>query len=409
MKMNEKQDVCVNMGYIGFLVISIIVILFQENIEPYWNVVNYYDEFFSLIVFGIYLFRADGRFKKLDFYMMCVLFLLLIFGIVGNVKTEINASVLIMGADAIGVLKPFLTMIAIQRTLNNDECQILIEKASKIFVLYIYAAVVFAVIAYLGNIDVFFASERFGIKAYRFICGNSGIFGYTVMAMLATINLYSGKKRKIIYSIAFWLGMVLVLLTTKGPQIIFVIICIMFLGVRMKKLRVYHFLPIVIIGMFFGKYQIENYLANPSSARFVLLKKGFEIARDHFPTGAGLGTFGSEMSRRYYSMIYDQYGISNIWGLSRSYSSFINDNYWPMIMGQFGFVVMFMLIWIFYRIFIQINEQCNRTIEQRHIFLALFITHMVGSLGSAYLSSAIGVITFFVIGVYINPSLKLTS
>ena len=49
----------------------------------------------------------------------------------------------------------------------------------------------------------------------------------------------------------------------------------------------------------------------PDSARYQLLTKAFEIARDMFPLGAGFATFGSYYSGVYYSSVYAAYGLSN--------------------------------------------------------------------------------------------------
>ena len=62
---------------------------------------------------------------------------------------------------------------------------------------------------------------------------------------------------------------------------------------------------------------------------------------------------GSEMcirdrSRVDYSPIYGEYGIDYIWGLSKSYSAFIADTYYPSL-AEFGVVglVLFVLFWFY--------------------------------------------------------------
>ena len=60
------------------------------------------------------------------------------------------------------------------------------------------------------------------------------------------------------------------------------------------------------------------------------------IARDHFPLGAGLGRWGSYMSRLHYSPLYAQYGVDMISGLSPSNRDSIDDTFWPSVLGEAG-------------------------------------------------------------------------
>lgn len=74
------------------------------------------------------------------------------------------------------------------------------------------------------------------------------------------------------------------------------------------------------------------------SARYQLLTKSFEIAKDHFPLGSGFGTFASYYSGVRYSPLYKIYGLSTVNGLSMSNRSFMSDSFWPMILGQTGWL-----------------------------------------------------------------------
>lgn len=60
------------------------------------------------------------------------------------------------------------------------------------------------------------------------------------------------------------------------------------------------------------------------------------IARDDFPIGAGLGRFGSHMSRVAYSPEYARYGLDRIWGLAPHVPIAVTDTFWPMILGETG-------------------------------------------------------------------------
>ena len=83
---------------------------------------------------------------------------------------------------------------------------------------------------------------------------------------------------------------------------------------------------------------VASYLdpAVPTAARTLLYITGWRIARERFPLGSGFGRFGGYVSQLYYSPLYDQYGLSAVYGLSRDFPVYISDTYWPHILGEAG-------------------------------------------------------------------------
>ncbi len=73
-------------------------------------------------------------------------------------------------------------------------------------------------------------------------------------------------------------------------------------------------------------------------ARVALYVGSLEIARDHFPLGAGMGRYGSWMSRVEYSPLYSEYGLNRVPGLRASNSQYATDTFWPMVLGEFGVI-----------------------------------------------------------------------
>ena len=68
----------------------------------------------------------------------------------------------------------------------------------------------------------------------------------------------------------------------------------------------------------------------------------------YLPFGAGFGTFATDAAAKYYSPVYYEYGLDNIYGLSPDDPAFAHDSYWPAIMGEFGILgTMFFLILVF--------------------------------------------------------------
>lgn len=71
-------------------------------------------------------------------------------------------------------------------------------------------------------------------------------------------------------------------------------------------------------------------------ARIALYLTSLDIARDHVPFGAGLGRFGSWMSRTEYSSVYAAYDLDGIFGLSPQNPQYITDTFWPQVAGEMG-------------------------------------------------------------------------
>lgn len=84
---------------------------------------------------------------------------------------------------------------------------------------------------------------------------------------------------------------------------------------------------------------IHDYLIprNPlEQARNVMYLAAAGLAWQHFPLGVGPGLFGGYAARLYYSPLYSQLGLNAVWGLSQQNPSFLNDAFWPHVLGEFG-------------------------------------------------------------------------
>ena len=83
--------------------------------------------------------------------------------------------------------------------------------------------------------------------------------------------------------------------------------------------------------------QVSLYTSSESTARAQLYLTGTKIGADDFPLGTGFGRFASYQSRLNYSPVYDQYGLSSVYGLSRRDPQFIDDTAWPSVLGETGY------------------------------------------------------------------------
>ena len=76
----------------------------------------------------------------------------------------------------------------------------------------------------------------------------------------------------------------------------------------------------------------------PTMPRVLLYVTGAQIANARFPLGAGFGRFGGYASALDYSPLYDQYGLSGVYGLTPIDPFFIMDTYWPHIAAETGWL-----------------------------------------------------------------------
>jgi hypothetical protein len=83
---------------------------------------------------------------------------------------------------------------------------------------------------------------------------------------------------------------------------------------------------------------IDDEPAAGTPARIALYETAVRIGMDEFPLGVGLGRYASWVSRIEYSEVYQRYGLDTIYGLSPANPMFINDTFWPQILGETGVV-----------------------------------------------------------------------
>lgn len=86
---------------------------------------------------------------------------------------------------------------------------------------------------------------------------------------------------------------------------------------------------------YLGLYATED--AIDGTARTVLYAKSFDMASDYFPLGTGQGTFGSIPAKMTRSKVYDDYGLSGVYGLDFDGPiNFMMDTHWASVLGEQG-------------------------------------------------------------------------
>jgi hypothetical protein len=92
----------------------------------------------------------------------------------------------------------------------------------------------------------------------------------------------------------------------------------------------------LIVRVAFNNQEVTDSEMRTLHPRTALYAASLAIARDHAPLGAGLGRFGSPMSRSVYSPLYEEYRLNLVFGLSQNNPKAVTDTFWPMLLGETG-------------------------------------------------------------------------
>lgn len=200
----------------------------------------------------------------------------------------------------------------------------------------------------LGNTENPIMYEA-GMPSVVSLCVHPGDFGW-MMAVAGIFSLafcvFAPDKRNLIYSLLFFVGMlfsfrvkpilgvagalgITFLVYSKARQYLWRVLILLLIVYVLSFNLIWPVITHKIGGVFWPEEGVTN-------VRRVLYLTSFEIARDYFPFGAGLGRYAGWISSLYYSPVYEQYGLSTLYGLSAETGSFIMDTQWANILGELG-------------------------------------------------------------------------
>jgi hypothetical protein len=229
-----------------------------------------------------------------------------------------------------------------------------------------------------------------GVSLYRAdavqaIFTNPGEYSLA-MSLFFAIGLASYVVRRhrtelasvVLFAIAIALALRLKGALDIGAAIAVVVVCPSRLRQR-KKIGILVLAAVLVLGVvsFEGDvlaHQISSYTATSSgsTARGLLYDVSGQIAVGHFPLGVGFGRYASYTSGSPYSTVYDQYGLSDVWGLSRQYPLFISDTSWPSVLGETGVIGLISFLGGLVAIWIAAYRRFRRgPIDQEPVALAL--------------------------------------
>lgn len=120
---------------------------------------------------------------------------------------------------------------------------------------------------------------------------------------------------------------------------------------------------------------VSNYLdplSRDRTARAALTAGGVTLAVQDFPLGAGFGTYGGYVSQRNYSPLYDQLGLSTVYGLAPESPYYLQDTYWPHLLGETGVIGAVAMICFLAASWRRLRQIRRRTLSSSQRMIALF-------------------------------------
>lgn len=129
------------------------------------------------------------------------------------------------------------------------------------------------------------------------------------------------------------------------------------LNFKSPKTIIYAVLLVTVILMVtwtrFDTYYVSG-LSNDELARPMTYKTSLRILWDYLPFGSGMGSFACNGAWKYYSPLYYEYHLNEVWGLNEG-GGFICDAYYPTL-AQFGIVGVFFFCWFWKRRLVAFNQ-----------------------------------------------------
>lgn len=334
----------------------IIILIFQDWLMGFIPIITNLDEILCIltIIYALLiLFQRKVKIvlTKYEIYALNLFIIFIILGLIANCKFNIinfKIAILSMLMTTKGYILYFGWRIIFQA--YNIKFEIL-KDIAKILKLSIY---IFTIIAVL-DIPLNFLKVRgyrFGIKNVSIGFSHPTELAFFVVISMCIVLLYNNVFSINKSSFRFICCCVfLIILTGRSKAIayIFIFVVMLYLNKFIKKIKLKYLIALSPIAIYIAMPRIISEFIH--GARGELYRGAMNIANDFFPLGSGFGTFGSNISKVYYSPLYYYYGLYKVWGLSPEMSSYISDTYWAMILGEGGWIGLIIVGIILFLIF----------------------------------------------------------
>lgn len=373
------------------LAFLLIILIFQSFLITYMPILQYYDELLCLfsILYIMFTCILKKQYIKKYFYVVFLLILFfLLYGLICN-WFGIMVPTKNMLSDMLLQTKFPITLIGFLLFFKNNwsSVQGMLHYSIFIIIIFIYITFGFGIINFIKPFNSFTSGYRYGLPVFNFIFDSPGTLNALSLFWLVCLTLCYDKNRKYLFIFTIILDMVIMCMTLRARAFVCVGIYFYFaLILKYKVNKLVIVIGLIIIVFLLGRNMFDEYfIENDSSQRSLLLKYGFLSMKNRFPFGYGFSTYGSYSSaHNYYSPLYSLYSMNLKYGLTEDNPAVINDNYWPMIFGQFGFIGLIIVVCIYYLLFKNIAmDSKNLPLNCKVSIYILIIMLFVNSISSS--------------------------
>lgn len=323
------------------------------------SLLGFFDEFLGLLSFFVIIYQIiiKQRFRlfRKEYFIILSLILIIFIGFLSNAYTCYKGyctNAVAIFADAINVSKAFVVYFAIRFLSDSMSSSSVLDKITS------YSLKAFYILVFIIVLDIAFEifprENRFGIQSIELFFKHTSRYAFAFsFIFLLLLSKYQKQRLGLLFFVLF-IGALS--LRVKYFGFVFFVIILLFQGKKLirtpKPVFLWSIALLLTVLAFLFREKITLYFSfeniDEAWSRAVILYYSFIVGFDYFPLGTGFGTFSSYYSGAYYSWVYDLYGISNVYGIKRSYWNFVADQYWPMVLGQFGYIGLISMFFIVY-------------------------------------------------------------
>lgn len=379
-------------------IFALLIILFPIG-GLFGGVLTYYDELIGAVSFVyIWILAFMGKIEKKCFRIMMALTAVTAIGFISNFVSGLLKEPFPIVVDALWLWKTFATFIAFAHLMKKDHVRKRVIKSLTLPAKFaIIALFVLCLVGQVINIGVVGSDTILGLNVFGFFWSNGIMTGWLGFCSLMILSLSDLSRNKfLLYTFLLFVPLIL----TKSSLVYCFMLCVILLGIMYRKddkFKVHYLIPVAVVVAVFSWSDIQYYFLTDSSVRKELIIRGAEVANMYFPLGSGFATYGSDMAQRYYSKLYDMFGWRDSWAFGVD-STFLNDNFFASIIGQFGWIGFAIYLYALYTLFTMVN---SKLVKKRVKITAVstVLTMVVVMVGSASVKSIMGICTFAVLGI----------
>ncbi len=385
-------------------------------IHPFNEALGFYDEAFAAFFLGIIAVMILSQKKihlyKEEIYVFYLLVFLTFLGFLSNYMTQPDnpTDIRAIISDFIVIIKCYLVYFGIRLFNVFIDSEWILKTVANLSIILFFVLLIFVI--YDLAFVVYPRERRYGLKSIELFFGHPSRYSFVFsFIFLSLFSKYINRKTWFLFII---LAVGLLSLRVKYFGFVTLAFLIFYFKDYIKRIPrqqffIYAGLLFLLFFILFKErilmfFSIEN--LKMSWSRGILLVKSIDIGNDFFPWGTGFGTYASFFSGEYYSWVYAKYGIDKVWGITADNPAFIADQFWPMVLGQFGYfgllaymLIMVAFIFLFLKL-LRYNSQ-HKPYAMVVALLALFLL-IIDSTSDAIFTQDRAVSLFTLMGLLVN-------